>query len=154
MYYHHFLVTVFEDLSDSEGHRQPRPDAVVYEANRYFATLFRLYYIRHGHENMDIHIIISLIFAGIRCLDGIGQQTQESDMESLRSTLVLCATGLYNQGRNNYLAQALYSAFRSRLRPEQARLLNQIPDLQNDEEAMSLKASHTIPVDTNRHKVQ
>lgn len=58
---------------------------------------------------MDIHIIISLIFAGTRCLDALHLGPQEYDTESLRSTIILCATGLYYQRRNNYLAHALSS---------------------------------------------
>lgn len=159
MYYHHLMITIFEPFLGPEKRQRPRPDAVrmfenmlvnqthqrpppdviIYEANRLFATLFRLYYIRHGHQNMDIHITISLIFAGTSCLDALHLGPQEYEIESLRSTLILCATGLYHQRRNNYLAHALYSALRARMRSEEVRLLKQVTDLKDDEEALSLR---------------
>ena len=139
MYYHHLMVTTFEPFLDIEPSERPGPKAIVYEAKRCFDTLFRLYYIRHGHYHMDIHIIISLIFAGIRCLDAIEQQPEGLATESLRSTLVLCATGLYHQRRNNYLAHALYSMLRARMHPEEVALLKQVPDLQGDEQALTLR---------------
>lgn len=159
MYYHHLMITIFEPFHDPEKrqrprpdafrmfenipvnqtHQRPPPDAIIHEANRLFATLFRLYYIRHGHQNMDIHIIISLIFAGTRCLDALHLGPQEYDTESLRSTLILCATGLYYQRRNNYLVHALYSVLRARMRSEEVRLLKQVPELRDDEEALFLR---------------
>lgn len=71
MYYHHLIATVIEPLLDLDTFERPRPKAIVYEAKRCFATLFRLYYVRHAHQRMDIHINISLIFAGAMCFDMI-----------------------------------------------------------------------------------
>ena len=139
MYYHHLIATIFEPLLDLETYERPPPKAIVYEAKRRFATLFQLYYVRHGHQHMDIHINISLIFAGTMCLDAIQEQSQGLEMESLRATLILCATGLYYQRRNNYSAHALYSALRPRMRPEEVLLLKQVPDLQDDERALILQ---------------
>ncbi|KAI5362387.1 hypothetical protein Slin15195_G060400 [Septoria linicola] len=139
MCYHHLMVTIFEPFIAVQHNDEPKPNAITYEANRYYATLFRLYYLRHGHENMDIRIIISLIFAGTECLEAIQQSSQSSDLESLRSTLVLCAKGLYDQRRNNYLAHALNSALRTGMRPEEVALLKQIPDLRDDEESVRLR---------------
>jgi hypothetical protein len=98
---------------------------------------------------MDIHIMISLIFTGTRCLDNLRRSLPDLEIESLRQTLVLCAAGLYSQRNNNFLAQALYSKFLSAMRVQEIALLKQVSDLVDDEQTLSLRQatlSSWIPV--------
>ncbi|KEQ68599.1 hypothetical protein M436DRAFT_58083, partial [Aureobasidium namibiae CBS 147.97] len=147
MYYHQLMITIFEPLVNIQTHQLPRD--IVHESEKCFATLFRLYYIRHGHQNMDIHIIISSIFAGTRCIDNLRKPLPNSDIESLRQTLVMCATGIYKQRCNNFLAQALYSTFLSSMHSPEIMLLEQVSDVKNDEEALLTRQatlSNWIPI--------
>ncbi|KAF9771797.1 hypothetical protein IL306_010543 [Fusarium sp. DS 682] len=60
---------------------------------------------------------------GYDYVDAINQYTPAEEIESLRSTLILIAQGLYNQRRNHYLAQALFRVIRGKMRPQEIELL-------------------------------
>ncbi|GAM83831.1 hypothetical protein ANO11243_018210 [Dothideomycetidae sp. 11243] len=97
-------------------------------------TLVRLYYLRHGYEAMDLFIVKPLMIAAVRTLDDINKQPSVSDLEVLRSTLVLVTSGLYTQRKNFYLAEALYRVTRAKMRPQEAELLKITVDLEDEED--------------------
>lgn len=136
MYYHHLILTLFEPLLDSNTSYEPSPRQLVRDASVQLHTLLRLYYLRHGYDAMDLYIVIPLVLAGFKALDAIEKMPDIEELETLRSTLILVANGLYNQRRNHYLAEVLYRVVRGRMRPEEARLLRSTMDLtesENDE---------------------
>lgn len=126
-------MTIFEPLLDTRTDQQPSPQQIVADAKRFIQTLIRLYYLRHGFEAMDLFIVIPLILAGYDCLDAIGDETPAEELETLRSTLLLVAKGLYNQRHNHYLAEALYRVIRGRMRAREAALLREAMSLPEDE---------------------
>lgn len=83
---------------------------------------------------MDLFIVIPLMLMGYDCIDSIGRQTPLSELETLRSTLILIAKGLYCQRRNHYLAEALFRVIRGRMRPEELALLRRTMTLDEIEE--------------------
>ncbi|KAI5465269.1 hypothetical protein BGZ63DRAFT_436822 [Mariannaea sp. PMI_226] len=125
MYYSHLILTIFEPLLDQKTDREPSPHQIVADAKKHLQTLVRLYYLRHGFEAMDLFIVIPLMLAGSDCIDAIGAKTPAKKLETLRSTLLLVAKGLYNQRRNHYLAEALYRVIRGRMRPLEVALLRE-----------------------------
>ena len=114
-------------------HQEPSPHHIVADANKHLQTLVRLYYLRHGYEAMDLFIVIPLMLAGFKCIDAIDEQTTGTQLEALRSTLMLVAKGLSNQRRNHYLAEALFRVVRGRMRPQEAALLREAIDLDENE---------------------
>lgn len=57
------------------------------------------------------------------CVEAINDQTPAAQLEILRSTLILAATGLYSQRRNHYVAEVLFRVIRGRMRPREVALL-------------------------------
>jgi len=143
MYYYHLLLTIFEPLLNTGIDQEIPPQQVVSEASKYLQTLIRLYYLRHGFEAMDLFIVIPLMLTASECLDVIGDQTTAAQLETLRSTLVLAAKGLGSQRRNHYLAEALFRVVRGRMRPQEAALLRETmePEEEESEEKKSLMQS-------------
>ncbi|KAF2652241.1 putative C6 transcription factor [Lophiostoma macrostomum CBS 122681] len=133
MYYHHLILTIFRPLLDEELDQGPSPQHIVDDASRYLQTLIRLYYIRHGYEAMDLFIVIPLVLAAYDCLDAINEQTPPTQLESLRSTLILAAKGLYSQRMNHYLADALFRVIRGRMRPAEVSLFKGMMNLDEGE---------------------
>jgi len=133
MYYHHLILTIFKPLLDVETNQSPSPQQIVADSTKYLQTLVRLYYLRHGYEAMDLFIVIPLMLAASDCIDAINEQTPASELESLRSTLVLVTKGLYTQRRNHYLAEALFRVIRGRMRPPEVALFRGILDMDGDQ---------------------
>jgi hypothetical protein len=133
MYYHHLLLSIFEPLFDVETTKEPSPQQIVESAKRNLQTLVRLYYLRHGFEAMDLFIVIPLMLIGYDAIDAIKDGTPGEETETLRSTLILIAQGLYNQRRNHYLAQALFRVIRGKMRPQEVSLLKSSMALEKDE---------------------
>ncbi|KAI0180537.1 hypothetical protein GGR52DRAFT_531750 [Hypoxylon sp. FL1284] len=96
-------------------------------------TLLRLYYLRHSFECYDPLLMHWLVFLGdvvLKKLDNpSGSPTTSSatttplDLESLRSTLILCAKGLYDQSRNYHIAFIVYRLLRDRMKANDLDLL-------------------------------
>ncbi|PTB73357.1 N-terminal fungal transcription regulatory domain-containing protein [Trichoderma longibrachiatum ATCC 18648] len=148
IYYHHFLLTIFEPLVDTETPQKPSPKAIVAESRRQLQTLIRLYYLRHGYDAMDLFIVIPLMLAASECVEAIDDKTTGQDLEVLRSTLILVAKGLYDQRRNHYLAEALFRVVRGRMRPSEVALLRgsmSIDDKEWEEKQDMVQAVRTPP---------
>lgn len=93
----------------------------------------RLYYLRHGYEIPDGHMAhnsIVLAYEGLshRYLPtGIsGSATEQSlSREEARSTLILAAKALADQGRNYYLPRALFDIVEHEMSPSDRDVLRQ-----------------------------
>lgn len=133
MYYHHLILTIFRPLLDTETDQEPSPQCIVDEAMKYLLTLVRLYYLRHGFEAMDLFIVIPLVLAAYDCIEAINEQTSTAQLETLRSTLILVAKGLYSQRKNHYLAEALFRVIRGRMRPAELSLFKGVVNMDEAE---------------------
>lgn len=134
MYYHNLILAIYEPLLDLKTNQNQEESLrrIVSDASKCLQTLVRLYYLRHGYDAMDLFIVIPLVLAGFKCIDAINDQTPESKLKDLRSTLVLIAKGLYSQRHNHYLAEALYRVVRGRMRPQEVALLHETTDIDDD----------------------
>lgn len=136
MYYHNLILSIYEPLINMETNhnQQEAVQQIVNDSSKYLQTLVRLYYLRHGFDAMDLFIAVPLMLIGFKCIDAINGQPPESNLEDLRSTLVLVAKGLYSQRRNHYLAEALYRVVRGRMRPQEVSLLKDTVNLDDDDD--------------------
>lgn len=139
MYYHHLILTIFKPLLDEPSNQIPSPKQIVDDASKYLQTLIRIYYLRHGFEAMDLFIVIPLVLAAYDCLDLINEHTPASELESLRSTLILVAGGLYAQRQNHYLAEALFRVVRGRMRPVEISLFKGIMNVDEVDESPDME---------------
>lgn len=99
---------------------------IIHHAEIRLETLLRLYYLRHSFESYDPLLMHWLMFLGDVVLQRLDHHTSHSssgnsptiplDLESLRSTLILCAKGLWDQGRNYHIAVLVYRLLRDRMK--------------------------------------
>ena len=66
-------------------------------------------------ETMDVFIVVPLMLSGYEAIDHITEDENHPDLETLRSTIILVAKGLYEQRRNHYAAEALFHVIRGRM---------------------------------------
>ncbi|KAI8723046.1 Zn(2)-C6 fungal-type domain-containing protein [Fusarium sp. LHS14.1] len=144
IYYHHLLLTLYEPLCDVETVQVPFVQRIVADAKKHLQTLVRLYYLRHGFEAMDLFVVIPLMLTGYDCIDAIGDHTPATELETLRSTLILIAQGLYSQRRNHYLAEALFRVIRGRMRPQELALLRGTMSLEEQEAVKELNVMQPV----------
>ncbi|KAL7793630.1 hypothetical protein V8C37DRAFT_378517 [Trichoderma ceciliae] len=133
IYYHHLILSIFEPLLQTKTTQEPSPQRIVSESKIHLQTLIRIYYLRHGFDAMDLFIVIPLMLAGSDCIDAINDEIPASQLETLRSTLILVAKGLYSQRRNHYLAEALFRVIRGRMRAREVALLRDTMNLDESE---------------------
>ncbi|XXH04590.1 DNA helicase rad5 [Hypoxylon texense] len=111
---------------------------IIHHAEIRLETLLRLYYLRHSFESYDPLLMHWLMFLGDVVLQrlhhhqlhhhqqsgaGSSGATVPLDLESLRSTLILCAKGLYDQGLNYHIGVLVYRLLRSRMQASDLDLL-------------------------------
>ncbi|KAI2631054.1 hypothetical protein GGR54DRAFT_628061 [Hypoxylon sp. NC1633] len=95
---------------------------IITHAEVRLETLLRLYYLRHSYESYDPLLMHWLTFLGdtmlqkLNSADGGPAAMSFRELESLRSTLILCAKGLYDQGRNYHIAVLVYRLLRDRMK--------------------------------------
>lgn len=113
------------------GHGSSRksPAVSVLDADRQKETLLRTYYLRHSFDNFDpmlVNFIIERLGASIASLRATTPDTsgkQLPDEEALRSTLILCATGLVSQAKNYHVCNLAFFGLQSQMRPGDIQLL-------------------------------
>ncbi|KAI1378381.1 hypothetical protein F4677DRAFT_466122 [Hypoxylon crocopeplum] len=101
---------------------------IITHAEVRLETLLRLYYLRHSFESYDPLLMHWLMFFGDTVLQKIGSAggltaMSPTSLEALRSTLILCAKGLYDQGHNYHIAVLVYRVLRDRMRANDVDLL-------------------------------
>ncbi|ORY56144.1 uncharacterized protein BCR38DRAFT_120679 [Pseudomassariella vexata] len=125
MHYHVLLISLFEQFQHVEvPDRTDSPASIVAEAKACFETLIRLYYLRHGFESYDVTLLQFLPMLASSSLHGVTEANVSSDVkEAIRSTILLCAKGLREQGKNYYICEAIFRLFRNSLSQQDAQLL-------------------------------
>ncbi|PVH95428.1 putative C6 transcription factor [Periconia macrospinosa] len=159
MYYQHLILTIFEPLLEAKTDQTPSLHQIVAQARAHLQTLVRLYYLRHGYDAMDLFIVIPLMLHASDCIDAIvaaNEQTPTSELESLRSTLILATKGLQAQCQNHRLAKALFYVIRGRMRPSELALFKGILDmdkhLDDDKFSVAQEVRSNWPVSIVKHK--
>ncbi|KAK8094150.1 hypothetical protein PG997_000835 [Apiospora hydei] len=127
MHFHILLVGLFEPYTHIEpASNHPAPELIVAKSKACFETLVRIYYLRHGFESYDttlLQFLPMLAFGTLSDLRDADKKDLDSEKrKSLISTLVLCAKGIWEQGRNYYGAEAVFHFLLGSLRPEDSEL--------------------------------
>ncbi|KAM3479772.1 hypothetical protein MY5147_001545 [Beauveria neobassiana] len=95
-----------------------------------FETIMRLYYLRNGYEGSDmilVHFLTVLSFMALggntgHSNPGAGAATSQ---EETRSTLILTAKGLYEQGNNFFVSVTILHVLRIQMAAEDVDILGQ-----------------------------
>ncbi|SCO92559.1 uncharacterized protein FRV6_16687 [Fusarium oxysporum] len=107
-----------------------------------FETIMRLYYLRHGFASADTYIAHDLAVLGFMALGKL-KDAGGIQNEDLRSTLLLAAKGLGDQGRNYYLPFTLFHVIHGEMSEEDTALLHQfITSWKEDVISKQVRAKH------------
>lgn len=137
-----------------------KPDARVVHSRACFEIILRLYYLRHGFEYSDTymtHEMTVLAFIALDQLKSLGSKSDRSSKASsgsddIRSTLLLAAKGLSDQGKNYYMPFTLFHIVRNEMDTENVDILYKWMNVRQDDDATSqVRARHVqaqYPVNT------
>lgn len=127
-----FLFETFEHIDAPEGNDDPA--RVVTRSKACFETILRLYYLRHGFEQYDAMLLQFLLTAAFSTMRKLKEERPDPDVrQQLLSTLILCAKGLWEQGRNCYASEASFHYLKDSLTAEDAALVvREVPDFKED----------------------
>ncbi|KAE8837915.1 hypothetical protein PTNB73_04077 [Pyrenophora teres f. teres] len=110
-------------------------------------TLLHMFYHRHGFEAYYIFLLQILVQLGFDAVERL--RTPEAQqkhfpvvMKATRATLILCAKGLRDQGRNFYLSELIFRLLRDEMNPVDAKLLKDWARIKNEEEREELMMEH------------
>ncbi|KAF2108725.1 hypothetical protein BDV96DRAFT_587169 [Lophiotrema nucula] len=134
--YHTVVIRLFEPLLATAAaleHNNIRlnPLRIVSHAKSQVETLIRLNYLRHGFEYFDPFLVTLLLTVSFEAQTDLERATiSSSDRDSsqpsvdeIRSTLILCAKGMYDQSHNYYVGHLLFHLFLGRTTPAEIELL-------------------------------
>ncbi|KAK9800140.1 hypothetical protein SCARD494_01933 [Seiridium cardinale] len=114
----HLKLHIFDphkDVADTSP-SVPSPKDIVGRAKACFETLLRMYYIRHGFEAYDYALFQYLAQLAFSALRDSAAVSTDVEQKELQSTQLLCAKGLWDQGKNTLICQAIFSQFRYMLK--------------------------------------
>ncbi|RYP19655.1 hypothetical protein DL765_003248 [Monosporascus sp. GIB2] len=135
MHFHVVIISIFEPFIGTDTPPgEASAEAIVAESKACFETLIRIYYLRHGFESYDPSLFQFLPLLAYSALEDMRRAEGDPQLyESARSTLVLCARGLRDQGRCYFASEAKLRLLLESVRPEDARLLKEYTDIEQDE---------------------
>ncbi|KAF2449783.1 hypothetical protein P171DRAFT_379973 [Karstenula rhodostoma CBS 690.94] len=133
MQYHYWIIRLFQPFVDQS--KMPvtppltamseTPQEIVRYSAAMFETLLRLYYLRHSYDTYDawiIHFVLVLGTNSLKSLYGATPTTQQS-VDVLRSSILLAAEGLRQQGKNVYIARVCALGMQNSMRPDDLQLV-------------------------------
>ncbi|KAI1213704.1 uncharacterized protein F4807DRAFT_449741 [Annulohypoxylon truncatum] len=142
IHYHIVLISLFEPhLHTDNAYNGVNPDMIVSQSRICFETLMRIYYLRHGFECLDTTLVQFLHLLGFSTLDEISvTENGSAANEAIRSTLMLCAKGLWEQGQNYYLSEAVFRMLRQSMSVEDVTILGDIVEVEDGDGPLNLMA--------------
>ncbi|KAH5549732.1 hypothetical protein HBI27_015420 [Parastagonospora nodorum] len=126
---------------------------ITAQATAQLESLLRIYYLRHGFEAYDSMLIVHLVHLANVTLTRITSIERNPDMnatsteeiETLRSTLILCLKGLHDQSKNFFLSGVVFDVMKNRLSAENRNLVGKFVALQDpDKDQRELHRSQRI----------
>ncbi|KAH8198531.1 hypothetical protein TruAng_007310 [Truncatella angustata] len=144
MHMHVLVIGLFEPF---EKHVQsllsrglPDPGKTIAQSKASLETLIRLYYLRHGFESYDPTMMLFISMLAWSCLQDYKQMKENGSpqLDAVRSTLVLCAKGLWDQGENCFLSEVLFRLLKSSLpSKDEVQLLREVADIDEEPDRVS-----------------
>ncbi|GAB1321084.1 hypothetical protein MFIFM68171_11294 [Madurella fahalii] len=101
-------------------------------ASLHFETLVRLYYLRHGFDYGDTFLgqpLNQLAFISLKKILAAADTNAPSnpcDLDSTRSTLILAAKGIHDQGKSHYLCRVTFQMLKNKMRPAERDMLGTV----------------------------
>ena len=91
-------------------------------------TLLHMFYHRHGFETYYIFLLPILVQLGFDSIERLRTPEAQQEhfppiMKATRATLILCAKGLRDQGRNFFLSELVFRILQDKMNPVDVKLL-------------------------------
>ena len=91
-------------------------------------TLVHMFYHRHGFEAYYIFLLPILVQLGFDLIERLRTPEAQQEhfppiMKATRATLILCAKGLRDQGRNFFLSELVFRILQDKMNPVDVKLL-------------------------------
>jgi hypothetical protein len=101
-------------------------------------TLLHMFYHRHGFESYYIFLLQVLVQLGFDALERLRSPEAQQQhfpvvMKATRATLILCAKGLRDQGRNFFLSELVFRILRDKMNPVDVKLLKDWAHIKDEE---------------------
>ncbi|KAF4993698.1 hypothetical protein FDECE_13338 [Fusarium decemcellulare] len=93
------------------------PLQIAAHARTSLETLLRLYYLRHGFECLDTYLVALLVEVCTGVIDDMKSPHSHEELITLRSTVILLAKGIYEQGQSFFLGKLVFQLVRSKMSP-------------------------------------
>ncbi|EFY95734.2 Zn(2)-Cys(6) zinc finger domain protein [Metarhizium robertsii] len=119
---------------------QPPQELLSY-AKASLETLLRAYYLRHGFEWLDTYLLSLMLDVAFIAIEEMKVQGSDADLSALRSTIILLAKGIYEQGQNLFLGKLVFNVVRGKMRSEDLDTLGQLARIEKigEKEAIGLQ---------------
>jgi len=147
------LSPVENDGSPLSSQQREAAKDITNQAIAQLEVLLRIYYLRHGFDSYDSMLLVHLVHLGNVTLARLARResnqsytvNSQDTLESLRSTLILCLKGLYDQSKMFYLSGVVLGVMKNRLSDESREIVGQY---------ITLTDSNADPEPTDRsHKI-
>ncbi|RYO09559.1 hypothetical protein AA0119_g978 [Alternaria tenuissima] len=117
-------------------------------------TLLHMFYHRHGFETYYIFLLPILVQLGFDSIERLRTPEAQQEhfppiMKATRATLILCAKGLRDQGRNFFLSELVFRILQDEMNPVDVKLLKdwaRIKDEDKREKSMLEHVHSEYPV--------
>jgi hypothetical protein len=156
MLFHTQLSLLQNNNGDMNHSRYRIAETITAKSTIELESLIRIYYLRHGFETFDALLLTHLTHLSNMVLQRLAQHASSTDtaeIEYLRSTLILCLKGLYDQSRNFRMSGIVFGAMKNRLGAEDQNLLGRFVTLEDtgiDEDAVRraepVLSEYVIPI--------
>lgn len=150
MHYYIVIINIFgaHAVATAERfifHTSKTPRQIISEALACLQTVTYIYYYRHGFKTYDPAMLQFLTFLSFRSLAELKSCENPNISRTLRSTLLLSAKGLQEQGRNYYLGEVMSRIIRDEAACFDPTLVVHSADTEDEEEdtAVILQRIHS-----------
>jgi hypothetical protein len=155
MYYHHVLSNLFEPLVPKTQVSRwvppvfnltgATPEQLSRHAKACLETIMRIYHLRHGFSHFDTGSVAMATLVALCSIQDLATVDPEDSnvLESIRSTIVLCADGVQDSAKNLHFSEVMLDMLKITMPPDVVTLIK--PPLISAVEAESrriLAANH------------
>ena len=131
MHYYVLLISLFESfVATNAPQGEVNVNNIVSQSKGCHETLIRMYYLRHSFESYDPTLTYCLTLLAFSTLNDMHRvERTSSEHELMRSMLILCAKGLWDQGRCCYISVPIAHLLLEAADPEDARLIRKFTEI-------------------------
>ncbi|CAN9445111.1 unnamed protein product [Alternaria alternata] len=160
MQFHNLVTMTFQPFLQHETSSNQPHDGGAFEIDAGFSparlyaaskaslqTLLHMFYHRHGFEAYYVFLLQIFVQLGFDSIERLRtpearQEHFPAKMKATRATLILCAKGLHDQGRNFFLSELVFRILRDKMDPVDVKLLKDWARIEDENRREKLMLEH------------